>query len=206
LPIHKRYEECKAGNNQNTGSTTDFKRSPREPGQFSFEILQYMLDEDLMNRLMQHNIKQVENKHDENSNVGIALHDDMLVLHLASDFKTGLMREIKSLVGLGMVTINENGITSLKDDWQSKMHPFMLNEMWETGWNKEVDDANKFCINTKIRDAIDMEWRRSSEGWISQSAQAVRYYHHEYEHSRNIFASNFEGLMNEMDGIAQFGI
>ena len=46
------------------------------------------------------------------------LDDDILILHMASDFKTGLLREINSLMNLDMVSIDEKGFTSLRNGWE----------------------------------------------------------------------------------------
>ncbi len=135
-----------------------------------------------------------------------AIDDEILILHLSSDFKTGLLNEIKSLIDLDLVSINENGFTFLRDGWERKLHPSILNDMWHAGWDKEIDTENKFCIHKTIRDAIHAEWKRSCNGWRSRSMPTVRYDDDELERSRQAFESSFEDLMNEMDGIAQFGI
>lgn len=162
-----------------------------------------MIDKDFLNRLKTSTNASLK---PEESNYETKLKDEIFVLHLASDLKTGLLREIDTLVDLGYVRINRSGLPTLLDGWEKKIHPFILTEMWETGWSAEVDNENKFCIDVSIRDAIEAEWKYSSECWISRSNPAIRHNHDEYEYSRHTFEGGFEDLMNEVDGIAQFGI
>lgn len=206
MQTFNRYEDCKSGNKQNASNKEkggNFERNPREPGQFSFEFIKYIIDEAMVNRLRSRFDKSYNYEDNAPENV---VQDEIITLHLASDFKTGLMREIKSLVDLDMITINESGLPSLKDGWERNIHPFILNEMWEAGWNEKEDPENKFCIHTKIRDAIEVEWQHSPEGWLCRSMQKVCHSHQEFERIRRVFESNFDDVMNEVDGIAQFGI
>ena len=153
-----------------------------------------------MNRLrQQHDMKSV-NKSNRFSK------DDLLILHFASDFKTGHMNEIKALVDHGMVKINENGFTSLTSGWERKIHPFILNAMRIDGWNVQSDRENKFSLHNNIREAIDLEWKHSAEGWVSKTTGKTCHFHYRYDNFRKDFERSFEEIENEIDGIAQFGI
>ena len=185
-----RYEECRSQKQTKKA----FEQNPRGQGQFSFEVIKYALNEAFMNRI-------------KNQSMGrTCLEDQLLILHLASDFKTGLLREIGTLVANGMIDIDEHGSTVLKDGWESKIHPYVLVDMFETGWGLESDSENKFLIHEVIRIALHSEWKHTQEGWFSKSHKKILHYHIKYDHSRQVFDSNFEDYMNEVHGIAQFGV
>lgn len=181
-----------------------FERNPRQPGNFSFEMIKYIIDESIINRLksrIEQSINQEFTCTDET-----VLDDDILILHMASDFKTGLLREINSLMNLGLVSLDEKGFTSLRNGWERKIPSFILNETWDAGWNNKLDNEDKFCIHSTIREGIHTEWTRMPKGWMSCSMQKLCHDHSSFESAKQIFESNYEDSMNEIDGIAQFGI
>lgn len=116
------------------------------------------------------------------------------------------MKEINALVLQEIVEIDENGLTSIKDGWERRIDPFVLNDMYETGWSVELDIDNKFSIHKDVRIGLDSEWKHTAEGWLSKSGKKIVHYHHQYEYARQLFDGKFEDYMNEVHGIAQFGI
>jgi len=198
------HEECRKSTIKSNLETADFKRNPRQPGSLSFEILKFTLDESFMSRLKTKDCTEPGKSNQEDESFHM---HDILILHLVSDLKTGLMKEIESLLTLGMIQINKKGFTELQQGWEKKLNPFILNDMWETGWGKESDTQNKFRLHDEIRNTIDNQWKRDQEAWMPQSRESnACHYHHEYDYNRQTFENQYEDYVDKIDGIAQFGI
>merc|ERR1740124_2114323 len=93
------------------------------------------------------------------------------------------------------------------DGWEVNVPPFILYDMIKNGWNLEMDIKNKFCLHSNLREKLSNTWLRLPNGWVHRSNPTQMIYSDlEYEERKESFEDRFEEQMNEIDGIAQFGI
>ncbi len=162
-----------------------------------FESLHYSLDSDILGRLKQTRAPTAQN-----------VQDDFLVTYLSSRIRTGLEQEIKSLASIGVISITEEGFPTLPKMWQKNIPPFVLYDMFDQGWSKELDPDNKFCIHPVIRDSLSSEyWTKNNTGWSYVcDNDRISINNTEYESLKKSFIDKHEDRKNEDVGIAQFGI
>ena len=128
--------------------------------------------------------------------------------YLCSNTKTGLTSEIKSLIDDDIVEVDENGIARLLPNWEERVPPFILYDMLQEGWGKEIDRDNKFCLHDDIRNKLYKAWQSMPDGWVTRNdnSDVIVYAHSEYLDCKESFQNKFVDHENELEGIAQFGI
>ena len=195
-----RAEECKKDNSTITSSRSNFKKNPRQPGLFPFELLQFAFDKSYFERL-----KKYEHNDANNSYSKHLVEDELLLSYAVSEIKTRIMQELISLINADMINVTNGGFLAIKSGWETKVHSFVLNDMYETGWGIDIDTKNKFCLHSSIREKLNTSWKRTTDGWIDKLGNKC-HSHNDFELQKTLFEQSFEDQMNDAVGIAQFGI
>lgn len=131
--------------------------------------------------------------------------EELPIVYFTSNRKTGLLHELSSLQKNGLVSINSHGFVGLSENWARKIHPIILKDMYESGWSRDIDPSNKFCVHPRIRNDLAEEWAKMDTGFKNKD-DTLKHFDYDYEVKREIFESKFEVILNEQEGIAKFGI
>lgn len=198
--LSSRAETCKRNILKGNVDKSKFFKNCRQPGQFPFELLRYMLDKP---RILKLKLNSLDPNFDKEKSV----EDELLVSHFISDLKTGLMKEIMSIVNMRLAHITKDGSVVLNDGWEMNVPNFVLHDMMNSGWGSEIDTKNKFGLHSILREKLNSSWTRLPGGWAHRSNPCKMIHSDsEYENRKEAFEDKFEEQMNEIDGIAQFGI
>ena len=170
---------------------TMFKGNPRKPGHLSFENIQFMIDNDRIERL-----------EPASSASEVNIMDEWIITYLSSDQVTGLCHEIDILESLGLIEIKPGGEIRLAPGWQKLCPHMILNEMRDS-WGKDIH--NLHCIHDSIR-SLSKYWECiEGEGWRSSSGgEDLAFEEDEYEMRRQIFSENFLNYVDETLGVGHF--
>eukprot|EP00554_Chaetoceros_debilis_P001717 CAMPEP_0194085098 /NCGR_PEP_ID=MMETSP0149-20130528/16221_1 /TAXON_ID=122233 /ORGANISM="Chaetoceros debilis, Strain MM31A-1" /LENGTH=1447 /DNA_ID=CAMNT_0038767901 /DNA_START=51 /DNA_END=4394 /DNA_ORIENTATION=+ len=186
------------------GIDDSLQRNSRDAN-LPFEGLQYSLVSNIINRLQDKATTSRRCVDDHTTIINGDIQDEMLIEYLSSDKKTGLFKEIKSLISHGLIDVTQNGYLTLSKNWELKVPPFILDDMGQ-GWTERLDRENKFCIHPEIRSALSKSWRTTSQGWICVDGGPDELDDEFYNARKQSFLGKVNDRMNENFGIAQFGI
>jgi hypothetical protein len=133
------------------------------------------------------------------------INEELAIVYFISNQKTGLLHELSSLLKNDLVSINAHGFVDLNKNWARRVHPIILKDMYESGWSRDMDPLNKFCVHPRIRKALAEEWTRSPTGFKNRDC-TLTHFDYEYEVRREVFENRYDAFFNEQEGIAKFGI
>jgi hypothetical protein len=180
-------------NKNRMNSSPSVRKNPRKPGNFTFEKFRYTLDDDLLERLSG---QQTPSKSQ--------FRDQLLVSYLVSNKKSGILSDVFVLMKAGVVRVDESSNISLCPTWVENLPQIILNDSWESGWDKDSDPENKFCISAVLRENISRHWKRCEVGWTCGNTMKFR--HEEFEEQKASYRVMYDERVNAADGIAQFGV
>ena len=133
------------------------------------------------------------------------INEELAIVHFISNQKTGLLHELSSLLKNDLVFINSHGFVDLSENWARKVHPIILRDMHDSGWSRDIDPLNKFCVHPRIRKDLAEEWTRIPTGF-KRNDNTLTHFDYDYDVKREMFENRFEAALNEQEGIAKFGI
>lgn len=211
-PSHSEYSwrwEVHHGQTSETMVGQEKSRNPRVPGTLTFENIQFVLNEKMMERLKKLSIEKpsIFNDDDDHGTEKKLWATDMLkVSLLLSHRKTGLFDELKALEQLGILKKTKFGGANLTKDWYTKVDPLVLNDM-ESKWSFEKDSSNKFLINSKVKRDLANYWVKVDGAWaLNEDLGEIVFTDEEWDSWRRCFEDEIEKIANYEDGIGKFGI
>lgn len=174
--------------------------NPREPGKYSFENLQFMLDEGFLDKLLS-NGDVAAGK----SNSNCADSAQIVLAYLISPEGTGLCDELCALHRAKIVDI-KSGIPRLSRDWYTRADLLLLNDM-QDGWAPEVDKAGKYLMYETVRRKLSEKWLLLDDGWaLKAESDEVIYDFDEWDEWRDSFSAKQEAESDDIHGIGRFGL
>lgn len=179
--LKKRHDKQVEGN-------SSFSKKQRKDD-YAFEHIQYLLNDTSIDLVSKSEPTQVAT-----------------ALHIIE--KTALLEEVDALVEADLIEMGGEGTLKLKRGWERKVPPTFLYDMQDQGWNKISDVSNKFCLHEEIRNKLDSQWKNNGYGWLhrSDSDSNILISHEKYYQQKDSFTIRFTDHLNEMEGVAQFGI
>lgn len=131
-----------------------------------------------------------------------------LAAYLLSPASSGLYDELLALVHMGVLEISSStGIPLVAEDWASKIDFVVLEDM-DGAWGTEADPDGRFCIHPDMRDALEEEWVKTSNGgWaLASDPEDVIFDPDVLEEWRQFFQGQLEEKANISEGIGRFGL
>jgi hypothetical protein len=215
-PSHKDYAwrwEVFHGSYSEQGTMPGGK-NPKTPGSTTLETLQFGLNEDLMSRLECVGFgcagfgigePKSDQKETEQRNK-LAAEAALIVAHLVSPERSGILDELLSLARSGIIRKTKNGGAVLRKNWSSQVDPLLLDDM-NARWSLDADPENKHCLNNKIRYNLASYWIRLDGAWaLSEDMGEEVYLDQDFEEWRQTFEEKAEMKSNKEEGIGRFGI
>lgn len=224
-PSHKDYAwrwEVFHGSHSDQGGTTPGGKNPKPPGSTSLETLQFGLNEEFMSRLELAGFGNTETPQSSSSpkdeaeaktNTLAVVEAALIVLHLVSPERSGILDELLSLVRSGIIRKTKSGGAVLRKHWYSQVdNPLLLDDM-NARWSLDADPENKHCVHNKIRYNLASYWMRLDDhgggggAWaLSEDMTEEVYLDQDFEEWRQSFEEKAEMKSSEEDGIGKFGI
>jgi hypothetical protein len=130
-----------------------------------------------------------------------------LAAYLLSPASSGLYDELLALVQMGVLEISSKGIPLAAEDWASKVDCVVLEDM-DAAWGTDVDPDGRYCIHQEMREALEDEWVKTSNGgWaLAIDPEDIIFDPEVLEEWRQFFQGQLEEKANISEGIGRFGL
>ena len=130
-----------------------------------------------------------------------------LAAYLLSPASSGLYDELLAMVKMGLLDISpSSGIPLLAPDWASKVDYVVLEDM-DAAWGTSGDPEGRHGIHFELRDALEEEWVKQSNGWaLASDPDDIIFDLDELEEWREFFHGQLEEKAQISEGIGRFGL
>jgi len=183
-------------------------KNPRTPGSLSLENLNFALDDKILERLATVPYKGQPYFGDDDAERAQQYYamDMVLVGHLVSPLRTGLLDELLALKKVGILQTSDEGAAVLADDWFTRVDPLVLDDMENHNWDNDIS-FDKFMVHPRVRRELRNYWMRIDGAWaLNEDLGEVIFVDEEWNEWRRTFEEKRETKSSEADGIGKFGI
>lgn len=128
------------------------------------------------------------------------------LVHLMSPTRTGVVDEVMAFIKMGILEISPSGVPRLSEDWSSKVDIILLADM-DSAWKSQVDSDGKYCVPNALRQSLEEQWERHSDGWaLRADPDDLIFDFDELDEWRKTFEGKVEEKTNISEGIGRFGL